>query len=99
MPELILIGHGTKPTLEGYPWPYDVWISFDDPDYPIALAEGVAHGSASGVFRAEEILNPGWREHLAICKCEWLIHFVRKARADGVKVTPELLEAAWRAPR
>jgi hypothetical protein len=97
MPKLLAIGHGTKLTLEGFPWPYDVWISFENPGFPLALGEGVGHGAAGSVLSAEDILSPSWREHLTICNCEWLIDVIRLAMADGIKVTPELLEAAWRA--
>jgi hypothetical protein len=97
MAQLLSIGHGTTPMLDGTPWPYEVSISYDHPDYPIAMSEGIGHAAVGGFFRAEEILEPQWQEHLAICKCEWLVTVVRQARAAGTRVTAAMLEAAWRA--
>ena len=84
---------------DGAQWPYDVSISYDDPEYPIAMAEGIGHCHAGRFFRVEELLEPRWQEHLAICQCEWLVTLVRQAQASGTTVTAAMIEAAWRATR
>ena len=96
MPKRLSIGHAEFPT-DGVPYPYDVYISYQDPDYPIEMSEGIGHVAAGRAFRAEEILEPQWQEHLADCKCEWLVTVVRQAQEAGNKVTAAMLEAAWRA--
>ena len=96
MAKLLSIGHAELPT-DGVPYPYDVSIAYDDPEYPIHMSEGIGHADVGGFFRAEEILEPQWQRHLALCKCEWLVTVVRQAREAGNKVTAAMLEVAWRA--
>ena len=97
MARLLSIGSGTLPMLDGTPYPYDISISYQDPEYPIAVSEGIGHCHAGSFLRPEEILQAQWQEHLAICKCQWLVALVRQAREAGTKVTASMIEAAWRA--
>ena len=67
-------------------WPYEVAVHWpgENGDDPILLAEGVAHGAASGNFALSALLDKKWDENLEICDCLWLRDLAREEAARGV---------------
>jgi len=74
--------------VEGDPfvWPFWVDVAGADPDDPdavnaVAIAEGVAHGSAGGVFSVEEALAPVFARVFEGSNGEWLLPHLERMRA------------------
>jgi hypothetical protein len=75
-------------------WPYWIDVSVDGPEVKVVFAEGVAHGSAGGVFTLAEALSPEWRLHFERAEGEWLRPYLEQAAA-GRAVREAALVAAF----
>ncbi|THV27332.1 hypothetical protein [Glycomyces paridis] len=76
-----------------FTWPYWIDVSVDGPQAQVAFAEGVAHGSAGGVFTLEEALSPQWRTHFERAEGEWLLPYLERLAGGGVVTETELRAA------
>ncbi|WP_030154895.1 hypothetical protein [Glycomyces sp. NRRL B-16210] len=74
-------------------WPYWVDVSVTGPEPKVALAEGVAHGSAGGVFTVAAALEAGSRKHLERAEGEWLVPYLERLQAGETVTEQELVEA------
>ena len=77
-----------------FTWPYWVDVSVGDGPTKVAFAEGVAHGSAGGMFPIEEFVMPKWHKHVVAAEAEWLLPYVRRIIA-GEGVTEQELSDAF----
>jgi hypothetical protein len=75
-------------------WPYWIDVSLDGPEVEVVFAEGVAHGSAGGVFTLDEALSSQWRSHFQRAEGEWLRPYLEQI-AEGRAVDEAELVAAF----
>ena len=97
MPKITKVGHGSRKLDCGFDWPYDIWISHDEPRFPISLGEGVGHGAAGCSISADELLDDKWADIVSICNCEWLVAEIRRLKQAGQAITAQKLEDHWRS--
>jgi len=58
------------PYSSGYPWPCEVSVCFDEVRYPVAIAEGIAHGAAAITLTVIDALKDEWQRHFSRSKGE-----------------------------
>lgn len=79
-----------------FSWPYWVDVSVSGAEPRVAFSEGVAHGSAGGVFTVADALSERWQRHLESADALWLRpHLTRLA--EGTPVSEEELAEAFHA--
>lgn len=97
MAKLTKVGHGTRKLASGVDWPYDVWISHDDPELPIAVAEGFGFAGVGGSIAAHELLQTKFADYVTICNCQWLVAEIKRLHKSGEPITAQKLEDHWRS--
>lgn len=96
MPKVMIIGRGVRQISGGNEYPYDVGVILDQPDQPIALCEGSGHWGSGGSFTLQELRKDRWREHLALCGCEWLVALAEEEERRGRRFSPEEIIERWK---
>lgn len=67
---------------EGFEWPYEISICFDDSKRAIGFGQGVAHGSGWCAVNVMEGLSESWVHHFEITNAGWLRTLLRTHEHD-----------------